>query len=233
MSTVVTTRLNAQTRLPLHVPSVTVPLLLAGLGALGFFLTAVLLRRGVIVPVDTAWLACFALERTPARDLFAAVISDSLMVPNVFVLVFPVTGYLYLTRRRLAAASTLAIPLIGAVGIHILKFFFRRERPPGAHFYEPTGGFPSGHALAAVIVYGLLGYLLCRSVLRQRWQRVVLIALTAALILCSGLVRLYQQVHYPSDIYAGYAVGMMILCAGIAALETLERRADQVSHQVG
>ena len=84
--------------------------------------------------------------------------------------------------------------------------------------------FPSGHALAALTAYGLLGVLLWFRITRPRRRIAVALSLTA-LILMIGFSRLYVRDHYLGDVLAGYAVGLswLALCVGVWAAYRSQR----------
>ena len=86
----------------------------------------------------------------------------------------------------------------------ILKQFFHRARPDLHRLIEIGGySFPSGHAMNAFAVYGILAFLLWRHI-PTRLGRTVLIIISTIFILMIGTSRIYLGVHYPSDIIGGY-----------------------------
>ncbi|WP_051710433.1 phosphatase PAP2 family protein [Andreprevotia chitinilytica] len=90
-----------------------------------------------------------------------------------------------------------------------LKRLVNRPRPDLEHLMAVHGpSFPSGHAMAAMTLYGALGYLACRH-----WpsRRGLVFPLTLLAILAGGMARLVLGVHYGSDVLAGYAVGCVLL----------------------
>jgi undecaprenyl-diphosphatase len=106
----------------------------------------------------------------------------------------------------------LAMLLIGAGGGAIIWYsltgIFDRVRPTnqiGIVVSDPS--FPSGHAISAVLCYGLLAYFLIPKMPSLFWKWVVAITsvLTMAYI---GFSRLYLGGHYLTDIIAGYALGL-------------------------
>ncbi|MCI0395489.1 MAG: phosphatase PAP2 family protein [Chloroflexi bacterium] len=104
-----------------------------------------------------------------------------------------------------------------------LKEIFQRERPA---FSEPfalaTGfSFPSGHAMGAVIVYGMLTYVLVR--LLDRFVEKIVLVVLVTLILLIGFSRMYLGVHYFSDVVAGYVVGTAWLALTISGVEIARR----------
>ncbi len=89
----------------------------------------------------------------------------------------------------------------------LLKLLFARPRPNvfPPLMTETSYSFPSGHAMSAVAVYGLLALLLW-----QRGQRgwAALAGLWVPLV---ALSRVYLGVHYPSDVLASLALGTIWL----------------------
>ena len=145
---------------------------------------------------------------------------SELAVPGVPALA--VVGVLLLAYRRRWADLTLWVVAIsgGLLLNRWLKQVYDAVRPAIA---DPLRlaydwGFPSGHALAALIAYGLVGVLLWFRVTRPRRRIAVALSL-AALILLIGFSRLYVRDHYLGDVLAGYTVGLswLALCVGIWA----------------
>ena len=115
-------------------------------------------------------------------------------------------GLLYYNRRT--EATTLGTIAVGAIALnYLLKVQFSRTRPAlwdwivNVHHYS----FPSGHAMVSLAIYGFLGYILAEQFPQQRER---ILALTAGLIAAIGFSRLYLGVHWPTDVVAGYAVGL-------------------------
>lgn len=132
-------------------------------------------------------------------------------------------------RRRnergwlLALAATVPGGLVLNV---LLKYVFHRARP---HFDDPlltlpTYSFPSGHAVAATLVYGLLACYAVRHA-RAAGARVGAVALACLMVALVGVSRMYLGVHYLSDVLGGVAEGCAWLAVCITATSTLRRRA--------
>ena len=117
-------------------------------------------------------------------------------------------GFTFAKSRR-----GLAVVLLTMAGASVLNFLlklgFRRARP--AAFFETalpdSFSFPSGHALLSCCFYGILAYWISTRCDNLFIQAAVWIA-ASLLIAAIGLSRIYLGVHYPSDVVAGYAVGM-------------------------
>ncbi|MHA6203951.1 phosphatase PAP2 family protein [Dyella soli] len=122
-----------------------------------------------------------------------------------------------LLRRQLRLAACWTVAMTGIVPINSgLKAWFQRARPPhdAGIIIEHGWSFPSGHAFGAVVFYGMLAYVLLR-VLPLPWHRLV-IAGAVAMVAVIGVSRILLQVHYFSDVMAGYASGLawLVLCVG-------------------
>ncbi len=75
-----------------------------------------------------------------------------------------------------------------------------------AYVHLDTYSFPSGHAAGSAAVYALALYLLARHA-PPRWQ-VLAAAGYVALVATIGFSRLYLEVHYLSDVLAGFTLGI-------------------------
>jgi len=120
-------------------------------------------------------------------------------------------GCLALARRY--ADVVMIIGGLAVIGIgQVLKTLVNRPRP---EYYlvdtVPSGlSFPSGHSLLAVMMGGVLIYLV------GLWVRPLLLrrAIQAGLILLvivMGVSRVYLGVHWPSDVIGAYVFGVMAL----------------------
>lgn len=115
------------------------------------------------------------------------------------------------SRRRWQEAIWLLLGAGGALGLNTwLKLLFSRARPSlwervvSVDYYS----FPSGHAMVSLVVYGLLTYWLIRRWPQHRWS---MVAGYGGLVWAIGLSRLYLGVHWPTDVLAGYAAGVVWL----------------------
>ena len=95
-----------------------------------------------------------------------------------------------------------------------IKYFFHRARPDFYRLIEIRGySFPSGHAMNAFAVYGIITFLLWHRI-PSHLGRMILILISSGLIIIIGASRIYLGVHYPSDIIGGYfASGFWLSCA--------------------
>jgi undecaprenyl-diphosphatase len=130
---------------------------------------------------------------------------------------------LFLMRRRRDAVAVAVAGLMSLALTESVKVLIARERPQVKHpvVERPTSySFPSGHALSSAAIYGVLALVAARH-LARRWQRVVLVGGAVLLATLIGFSRMYLQVHYGSDVIAGFAAGwgLALLCDWWAGLD--------------
>jgi membrane-associated phospholipid phosphatase len=153
--------------------------------------------------------------------------------PVLFAIGALVTVSLWHVRRRTLAIGWVITLAGNAVLNPVLKQFFERLRPLNEHGVANALGwsFPSGHASGAMVTYGMLAYVAVR-VLPLRWRLPVLLGLIS-LVLTVGFSRIFLQVHFMSDVAAGFASGLAWLTLCILTIEAIERyrRINGSSHR--
>lgn len=118
-------------------------------------------------------------------------------------------GYLWLLRMKRVALFVLVAIVAGLALSLVLKAVFDRPRPDlisyGAMTY--TASFPSGHSMLSALVY-LSGGAILAAAHRHRKVRLYIISCSVLLTTLVGLSRIYLGVHWPSDVLAGWAMGI-------------------------
>ena len=178
---------------------------LAVAGACFLAVTAAVVALGSF-PADAAVRDALLGLATPGllRALHVVNLAGSwqVLLPGTLLLfvVFPRAR----TRWWLWPALMVAAPLAE----WSLKHVFMRQRPEAVSL-----SFPSGHSTAAAAFFGAVMYL-CGS-LPPRWRDTVRV-LAGVMIVLVGLARVILRAHWPSDVVAGFALGLAL--ASVASL---------------
>jgi membrane-associated phospholipid phosphatase len=126
--------------------------------------------------------------------------------PTAFRLLALVVIVVALERRNLRVAMFLVISVeLSGLITEIAKRAADRPRPVTALVYAYSTAFPSGHAVGVTI--GVLALLTVALPVLSRPLRGWLIALGAVIVIAIGVGRVVLNVHHPSDVLAGWALG--------------------------
>lgn len=208
------------------------PLLLT-IRAAGFFLAVLALWLFAILAYDILAQESFTFDKEillSLRELRSPLL-DLVMLgftyigePMVLLLGCLVLSIWLLYREERSQATVLVIAGVGAVVLNnLLKILFGRARPELWERIVDVGrySFPSGHAMISFVILGMISYLLSSKF--PQWRGWI-IGLTLILVAGIGLSRLYLGVHWPTDIVAGYAAGLVWLLSCIFSLQVWQDR---------
>lgn len=158
------------------------------------------------------------------RNSFFDVFFRAITWAGSLYLVIPATVLLLILLRRkdkYREILLVALSMVSAVFfVQAAKLFFKRPRPeihPGIISTPPDWSFPSGHS-TQIATFCLCVVFIAMRNFPVRWARLTVllaIALTAGV----GLSRIYLQVHYPTDVLAGVALGIVIVVAADLSIE--------------
>jgi undecaprenyl-diphosphatase len=138
---------------------------------------------------------------------------------------FLAVATLLILLKKLRFLYSLIVSIAGsAVFVLLIKNIIGRQRPPveNALIILKDYSFPSGHSYMAVAFYGLVAYFIY-DLLKSKKARVFLVAFGSVFVLALGFSRLYLGVHWPSDVFAGFASALALITAIITILEIKER----------
>jgi membrane-associated phospholipid phosphatase len=174
---------------------------------------AVVVRRVArrqTLEADQQWAARIGTGQAWADRLSYLALPGNVMCEALAVALWaPVAG-----RQR---ASIVAAPLIAATVGHGLKMILPRDRPGQARFSsQGDQSFPSTHA-ALSTAFVLAAARVGRQHGLGAWTRPASLAVVGAI----GVARLRASAHWPSDVVAGWLIG--IASAGAAQLLTAVR----------
>ncbi len=95
---------------------------------------------------------------------------------------------------------------------NLVKIIVKRTRPFPMLLQVSGYSFPSSHAAVAVVVYGYLILFIKKYYSGKRKKLYTFICLL--FILLTGVSRIYFNVHYVTDVIAGFSLGSIFLCIG-------------------
>lgn len=132
--------------------------------------------------------------------------------PMAFISLGLIMMVVLIYKRNILGAIYLNLCLIVTwLIMSLLKDFFARPRPSGEHLTIATGmSFPSGHAMLAMAFYGFIAYLLVQKFHSPKSRKLIW-SLFLIFIFLIGFSRLYLNVHYPTDVMAGFGLGALFL----------------------
>jgi membrane-associated phospholipid phosphatase len=179
----------------------------------------VALNHGRPLGWDRTLHAAALQHRTPW--LIAAAKPVSVGIEVVAYTVSAVGGVLLLRSRSWwrGALVGVGILIVGQVLRVGLAALIARARPPRADWAATAAGFsfPSGHTVSATLAAGLLCLGLLRTV-HSAW-RVAGFAVALCWAILDGVSRVYQGVHWPSDVLAGWLFGSALILLVDAVLD--------------
>lgn len=189
------------------------------LAALFSGLTEDILEAEGIVRIDDVVNAAFAqwrIEPLISAFLWVTALGSS---PAIVSTVIVATGLLW-SQRRFQIIGPLWVTCFGALATtSIGKFLIERPRPQMTiDVNVVSSSFPSGHATAAMAVYGFIAYAIARILpgVRERFE---IAYWTAVLVLLIGFSRIFLGVHYLTDVVGGFLVGGFWLLIGLTIAE--------------
>lgn len=138
-------------------------------------------------------------------------------------------GIWLLCKKRWRSATIMIVSVISTSLIAgLLKEFFLRARPIDAvanilgftKVVLDDPSFPSAHAAMAAAFFTAFTYLLIRHI--HTWvKRELLILFSVLAVIAIGLSRVALNVHWASDVIAGWALGIFLATASILLVKYL------------
>lgn len=174
-----------------------------------FALLAGMVLAGWLTPADTRGI--LALRAYASPGLTQALLVASLIAHGQVAIpvALAVLGALYLMGRRRDALRYFVACAGGECLMLALKEIVHHHRPVHISPKLTDAGwysFPSGHAMLAVIIFGLGAVLLTRR--SSRILRVAAVAAAGLLVVAVAISRVYLGAHWPSDVVGAVLAGL-------------------------
>jgi undecaprenyl-diphosphatase len=136
---------------------------------------------------------------------------------------------LWRKKQKLIALEIMVALLFAIVEISVLKHLFHRERPTVLTLHQlfkplqmltaDSYSFPSGHTLSAFAAAGVL------RINYPDWKG----NLALAIALCIGIARIYEGMHWPTDVIAGIVLGLITAWVSIPVASKVYTKVENVS----
>ena len=162
---------------------------------------------------DRAHLRFFVDHRPDALVQLARNVTNLGAAPLLAVVALVSAVALWWRGQRVAVAVAPGAALgIAACIAAVAKSVVGRARPPlGVRLLAETEpSFPSGHSTDSAAFYVALGLVLAMFVFRRPLARAVAVVAGALTTLAVGLTRLVLGVHWPTDVLAGWSIGVLV-----------------------
>ena len=175
----------------------------------------------VAAGVGAGWLAVHALQPTEigadrwmAAHRSAAITTVMLAFTAIageqaVIVLVAIAVVVLLIARQVADAVGVALSAAGMLSMYeLIVRLVGRHRPPVVRIDDPGGSsFPSGHVANSTALY--VAVLIALFLVTRRPGLMALGASVAALLLLGiGISRVYLGLHYPSDVLAGFLIGL-------------------------
>lgn len=180
---------------------------------------------------DVAVNVFMATHVSPLIVHIASIVSDiGGVVSSIALGVLAAITYLVRGRWRSAALLIAGLSTTG-LAIGVMKELFMRARPDNAVYVLANNpSFPSAHAALAAALAVALAYLWAPQM--KSWvTRELLIVLAAFIPLVVGFSRVVLNVHWASDVLAGWALGIFCATGSILLTRYISILVMKKSHQ--
>jgi len=165
-------------------------------------------------PIGPSWFEEASRDVTALGSVAALTLSTAAMA-----------GYLYFKKQSWVGLFVVVAVLSGTALSTALKSGFDRPRPElvphETRIY--TKSFPSGHSAMSSLVFLTLGAVVARAE-RDRRTKVYLMTVPVVLSVLIGVSRVYLGVHWPTDVLAGWLLGITWASASWLIFRYLQRR---------
>lgn len=134
---------------------------------------------------------------------------------------------IFLLYRKKTYILSFIITIAGSQLLNVFgKMIIQRSRPENGVYIEPSYAFPSAHSNISVALYGFFIYFLWNH-FKKFGSKLDALFIGIVFISAIGFSRLYLGVHFLSDVWGGYLLGLIWLIIGITVNEWLISREER------
>ena len=178
------------------------------------------ITKSVYVGIDQRVINLMPTIRNGSENTFFSFFTFAASYIGIlfFIAIVALIGW-FRRQRWLPVLFLIASSFVVLVS-EILKNSIGRPRPDNSLRELVVSGysFPSGHTLAAIVIYGLVAYLLIRYS-RSSIAKLLVGVLVVTIVIMVALSRVYFGVHYPTDVIGSILLGCAMLAMIVTFLE--------------
>ena len=187
-------------------------------------------ETNTVAQFDQAIGRALIAVRDPLNTAFFEVLSGIAGIKGTILFLMIAASLLFRRRYRQLPVVLIAGAAVSTSIVLVVKLLVARPRPDMADrlVREASFRFPSGHTMAAVVIFGLTAYFIARTFDRVA-VRTIIGALWVLFVVLVAMSRIYLGVHYPSDTLASAFLGLAGLSLGLAWLSRHESSIDPLA----
>lgn len=190
------------------------------LGLCIFLLLLILLNRDLLTNFDSSIYNYIIKYKSNYLTSFFKFIT--FFASQYWFIFIVIIFYLFNKNKKLNITMTIYLIVLLLITL-LLKNTIVRDRPFDLMIVKEYGySFPSGHSVFSMAFYGLIAYIVYKSK-NTRINRFILMFLNLIVILLIGISRIYLGVHYPSDVLAGFMIGIIYLVLFITLYKVIRK----------
>lgn len=120
------------------------------------------------------------------------------------------TSIVFIRRKKVSSLKYVILNVLSGVFLmQILKNIIRRTRPTWKWIKQGGFSYPSGHTISALLLYGTIILLVSKRYDGKHKKQIIIVS--SAMIILTGISRIYFGAHYLSDVIASTLLGTIIL----------------------
>jgi undecaprenyl-diphosphatase len=147
--------------------------------------------------------------RTPQGVQFMYLLTKIFDVFPLALIILCLAVFIY-KKRGLLYSGLFVLSIAVADGIAwVLKHLTNIDRPIDAIILKSDGSFPSGHATATTVFFGMLMFIFADRL--EGYKKKIFNTFSVLMVIIVAFSRLYLGVHWLSDVLAGIALGILVI----------------------